>query len=377
MPMNIEANAGLGYIVRLPVGSTTHKMFREQFPDRVVAAWSPKENGYVVKGTSASIKDGLERFNKAAQPVVAAEDAKLAKAIAFIKSVDIKTLPGVELAIKDGDLAVRVPNIKAVTDVLRIDGQSKWVPQFRDAESGQSRGGYDKMPVNDLTLKVLQLASHTFTLQNTHAIAAIQVPHHESVTLSTAVDRDRKPFVVVAFPYDKAANDIMHAELDAHGLKLNKAAGGWVVPLAADTAKVLAPAMEKLTEHLQSFSQAIQPSMTHPGITIETLRAQLTLPTLPEPEHAKHLTEARDVVMKGFSAEERQDLKELTPETADQSTSPRIAALSPETFKLASDVVKHVEGVLDHIQSIHTAGVEAKHAAMQAEQGQDRGSWDR
>jgi hypothetical protein len=371
MPVYISKNGGTGYTVQVPPGSAAHKIFREQFPNRETAPWNAKTGAYEVKGTGQGVHDKLERFQKAAQPITLAEESKRSAARDFIDKLDLKRIPGVAVAVKDNELVVRVPNIKAVTDVLRVDGNSKWVPQFKDEASNTVRGGYDKLPVTPMTMKVLELASHVLQQTQKHAREAIKVPHHDAVTLSTALDRDRRSIVVVNFAFDKKANDIIKADLEPHGLKLNKAAGGWVVPCNPDTAKVLAPVMEKLTAHLNTYAQDIAPSKTHPGIMQDALREALALPAKPGPEHAKQMAAAQALIMKAFSPEERDDLKELKYADQSQSNSERISKLSPEIFELAKNAVNHVETVIDHVQGLQKHDLEARHQAMQAERSKE------
>ena len=371
MPVYVNKHGGTGFQVQVPTGSAAHKLFREEFPSRETAPWNAKTNAYEVKGTGQGVQDALTRFQKAALPITLTEETKRTAAREFFDNLDPKRIPGIAVAVKDNELAVRVPNIKAVTDVLRVDGNSKWVPQFKDEASNTVRGGYDKLPVTPMTMKVLELAAHVLQQTQKHARDAIKVPHHDSVTLSTAFDRDRRSVVVVNFAFDKKGNDIIKAELEPHGLKLNKAAGGWVIPCHHDSSKILLPAMEKLTAHLNTFAQGITPSKTHPGITQDALRETLTLPGNPGPEHAKQLAAARDLITKAFSPEERQDLKELKYDDQSLSNSERISKLSPETFELAKNAANHVETVMDHIQGLQAQGLETRHQAIQAERSNE------
>ena len=138
--------------------------------------------------------------------------------------------------------------------------------------------------------------------------------------------------------------------LEPVGLAYSKAAGGWTLPLSADAAAKLAPVIDAVGKHFDTYS--IKPSLTHPGITEAYLQAALTLPAVAGPEHTKLRTMADNLVNKGFSAEERDDLRTLSPDQREQSTSPRLAQLTPEMFELAAKTVTHVESVMhDNIQT--------------------------
>ena len=60
---------------------------------------------------------------------------------------------------------------------------------------------------------------------------------------------------------------------------------------------------------------------------------------------------SKALIDKALSPEERVNLTNLTAETRDQANSPRIAALTPEIFRLPAEVTTHVNSVHQTHQS--------------------------
>ena len=188
MPIAIMPNAGLGYIVKMPFVAEANKMLWAEFPGNT--KWSAPDNGYMIKGTGQGIVEALERFTRAAGPVVEGAETERAKAVAFIAGIDKTKLPGIELEVKQMGLGVRLPNVKAATDALSALGHGKWVPPGPDVEANGvavKQGNYYKMPVTDQTMAVLRIAALELQKTNQHALAATKIPHHDAVRISTAM----------------------------------------------------------------------------------------------------------------------------------------------------------------------------------------------
>ena len=347
MPISVQPNAGTGFAVRFPYHNPTQQALEATFPG---VKFNKEEKAFMVQGSSSATVEKLQRFVKDASPGLELAEGRAHQAAAFIKSADMSRFPGIDkLEVKGMGLAVYLPNVAAATNELAAAG-AKWINRGQDVQVGGQtiqQGGYWKFenPDPGIVNPALRLAAGELALAGNRAHEISKIPTHAGLQLSASTDDKRQPIVVAKFAYDVEAN----AAVKGAGFTYSKAAGGWITPLGDDTTAKLPQLGKVISDRFETYD--IQPSLSHPGISKQTLQAALTLPAVPGEKDAQLLEMSKALVDKALSPEERANLTSLSVETRDQATSPRIAALTPEIFKLAAEVTTHVNTVHQTHQS--------------------------
>ena len=282
--------------------------------------------------------------------------------------------PGIRLDVRQGNLAIFMPQQVDAVSMLGATWKKETDYDYTNKATGvvTKAGGYWSLTMPD-KLPAQHIAGGPPSVQAALTIASSEIAeraHSRDLAASLTSPHEALQFSVkgsmlsVVSPRDPVLSEALKKEA---GMQWQPQAGVWRVNVTeANTAK-LSEVFIKLGTYLDG--QALQATPTERGLTSNEIAA---LEKTPQPngmpldeKGLRHVENAMQLVTRTFTPAELADLREMKGGEHQQSTSPRLAALSNDAYTRLSAAVATTQTAYQAVNGLKFDAAAAKIAQMQ------------
>jgi hypothetical protein len=373
-PIKLVSSAGKPEfaIVQYPPDRNANDDLKNTF-GRDNVSFNPDAKAYAVRFAGKTNYDTLKAFAERHAGRLVEREQSFKNASAF--AAEFKdSFPGIRLDVRQGNLAIFMPQQVDAVSMLGATWKKETDFDYANKATGEvtKAGGYwsltmsDKIPAQHtpggppsvqaaLTIASSEIAERA---QSRELASSITSPH-EALQLSV-----KGAMLSVVSPRDPVLSEALKKEA---GMQWQPQASVWRVKVTeANTAK-LNDVFAKLGTYLEA--QALQATPTERGLTSNEIAALEKTPQpngLPLDEKGlRHVENAMQLVTRTFTPAELADLREMRGGEHQQSSSPRLAALSNDAYDRLSTAIATTQTAYQAVNGMKFDAAAAKIAQMQ------------
>jgi hypothetical protein len=359
-------------IVQYPPDRNANDDLKNTF-GRDNVSFNQDAKAYAVRFAGKTNYDTLKAFAERHAGRLVEREQSFKNASAF--AAEFKdAFPGLRLDVRQGNLAIFMPQQVDAVSMLGATWKKETDFDYTNKATGEvtKAGGYwsltmsDKIPAQHtpggppsvqaaLTIASSEIAERA---QSRELASGITSPH-EALQLSV-----KGSMLSVVSPRDPVLSEALKKEA---GMQWQPQASVWRVKVTeANTAK-LNEVFAKLGTYLEA--QVLQATPTERGLTSNEIAA---LEKTPQPngmpldeKGLRHVENAMQLVARTFTPAELADLREMKGGEHQQSSSPRLAALSNDAYNRLSSAVSTTQTAYQAVNGMKFDAAAAKIAQMQ------------
>lgn len=329
---------------------------------------------YAVRFSAKTNYDTLKAFAERHAGRLVEREQSFKNASAFADQFK-DAFPGIRLDVRQGNLAIFMPQLVDAVSMLGATWKKETDFDYTNKATGEvtKAGGYWSLTMSDkiaaqhttggppsvqaaLTIASSEIAESS---HNRELASSVKSPH-EALQLSI-----KGSMLSVVSPRDPVLSEALKKEA---GMQWQPQASVWRVKITeANTAK-LNEVFTKLGTYLQG--QSVQATPTERGLTSNEIAALEKTPNpngMPLDEKGlRHVENAMQLVARAFTPTELADLREMKGGEHQQSSSPRLAALSNDAYTRLSGAVATTQSAYQAVNGMKFDAAAAKIAQMQA-----------
>ena len=360
-------------IVQYPPDRTANEDLKNTF-GRDNVSFNQDAKAYAVRLTGKTNYDTLTAFAGRHSGRLAERDQSFKNATAFAAEHN-DAFPGIRLDVRQGNLAIFMPQQVDAVSMLGATWKKETDYDYTNKATGEvtKAGGYwsltmpDKLPAQHIAggppsvQAALTIASSEIA-ERAHSsdLAATLKSPHEALQLSV-----KGSMLSVVSPRDPVLSEALKKEA---GMQWQPQASVWRVNVTEANVGKLNEVLTKLRTYLDG--QTLQATPSERGLTSNEIAA---LEKTPQPggmpldeKGLRHVENAMQLVTRTFTPAELADLREMKGGEHQQSSSPRLAALSNDTYTRLSGAVATTQTAYQAVNGMKFDAAAAKIAQMQA-----------
>ena len=333
----------------------------------------PANKFYAIRFTGKTNYDTLKAFGERHAPRMVEREQSLKNATAFAAQFK-DAFPGIKLDVRQGNLAIFMPQQVDAVSMLGATWKKETDYDYTNKQTGEvsKAGGYWSLTMSD-KVAPLHTAGGPPSVQAALTIASSEVAersHNRELAASVKSPHDALQFSVkgsmlsVVSPRDPLLSEALKKDA---GMQWQPQASVWRTQVTDANVTKLNEVFTKLGTYLNG--QALQATPTERGLTNNEIAALEKTPTpngTPLGEKSmRHVENAMQLVSRTFTPTELADLREMKGGEHLQSSSPRLAALSNETFTRITGAVAAAQTAYQAVNGMKFDAAAAKIAQMQ------------
>jgi hypothetical protein len=334
----------------------------------------PANKFYAIRFTGKTNYDTLKAFAERHAPRLVEREQSFKNATTFADQFK-DAFPGIRLDVRQGNLAIFMPQQVDAVSMMGATWKKETDFEYTNKQTGEvsKAGGYWSLTMSD-KVPALHTAGGPPSVQAALTIASSEIAertHSRELAAGLKSPHEALQFSVkgsmlsVVSPRDPVLSEALKKDA---GMQWQPQASVWRTQVTDANVGKLTEVFTKLGSYLDG--QALQATPTERGLTSNEIAA---LEKTPQPngtpldeKSMRHVENAMQLVARTFTPTELADMRDMKAGEHQQSSSPRLAALSNDTFNRVTKAVETAQTAYQAVNGMKFDAAAAKIAQMQA-----------